>query len=174
VRVLTFDADASDGREFFVNQCEYDEIARTVLDSLAAETGGKGKVGMLTSTLQAPNQSEWARRMRRYQAEKYPAMELLPEVESQENTKIGVERARDMIQANPDLRGIVGLTSVAFLRRRKRSSRRARSGRFTLPACHAKRDAKYLERDRQDGRAVETGGPGLPDGSRRRPVRRAR
>jgi rhamnose transport system substrate-binding protein len=114
VRVLTFDADASDGREFFVNQCDYDEIARTVLDSLAEQTGGKGKVGMLTSTLQAPNQSEWAKRMRKYQAEKYPEMELLPEVESQENTKIGVERARDMIQANRDLRGIIGLTSVAF------------------------------------------------------------
>src|SRR5439155_1274319 len=70
--------------------------------------------GILTSTLQAPNQSQWARRMRAYQAKKYPDLMLLPEVESQENSKIGIDRAKDMIQAHPDLKGIVCLTSIAF------------------------------------------------------------
>jgi ABC-type sugar transport system substrate-binding protein len=71
-------------------------------------------VGILTSTLQAPNQSQWAKRMRAYQAEKFPEMTLLDEVESQENTKIGIDKSRDMIQANPDLKAIIGLTSVAL------------------------------------------------------------
>jgi rhamnose transport system substrate-binding protein len=112
--VLTFDADADKGRQYFVNQATYDDIARALVDTMAEEVGGKGKVGILTSTLQAPNQSQWARRMRAYRADKYPDLELLPEIESQENSKIGIDRAKDMIQANPDLKGIIALTSIAF------------------------------------------------------------
>lgn len=114
IAVLTFDADANDARHFFVNQATYDAIAQALVDTMAEETGGKGKIGILTSTLQAPNQSQWAKRMKVYQAEKYPDMPLLQEVESQENSKIGIDRAKDMIQAHPDLKGIIGLTSVAF------------------------------------------------------------
>lgn len=114
ITVLTFDADADSGREYFVNQASYDDIAKTLIDTMAEEMGGRGKVGILTSTLQAPNQSQWARRMKEYRQQHYPEMVLLDEIESQENSKIGIDRAKDMIQANPDLQGIIGLTSIAF------------------------------------------------------------
>jgi ABC-type sugar transport system substrate-binding protein len=114
ITVLTFDADADSGRQYFINQATYDDIAKTLIDTMAEEMGGPGKVGILTSTLQAPNQSQWARRMKEYRKSHYPGMELLEEIESQENSKLGLDRARDMIQANPDLKGIIGLTSIAF------------------------------------------------------------
>jgi ABC-type sugar transport system substrate-binding protein len=114
ILVLTYDADANDGRQYFVNQCSYDDIAKALVDEMAAQTGGKGKVGILTSTLQAPNQRQWADRIYAYQKEKYPEMELLsPEIESQENSKVAVERARGLMEANLDLGGIISLTSVA-------------------------------------------------------------
>jgi rhamnose transport system substrate-binding protein len=114
ITVLTFDADANDHRQYFVNQAGYDDIARVLVDTMAEQIGAEGEVGILTSTLQAPNQSEWARRMKEYQPRKYPKMKLLPEIPSQESSKIGIDKARDMIQANPRLRGIIGLTSIAF------------------------------------------------------------
>jgi rhamnose transport system substrate-binding protein len=114
ITVLTFDADADGGREYFINQATYEDIAHALIDTMADETGGRGKVGVLTSTLQAPNQSQWARRMKEYRRQRYPDLELLDEIESQENSKIGIDRAKDMIQANPDLKGIIGLTSIAF------------------------------------------------------------
>jgi rhamnose transport system substrate-binding protein len=114
ITVLTFDADADSGREYFINQASYDDIARALVDTMAEEIGGRGKVGLLTSTLQAPNQSQWARRMKEYRRQRYPDLVLLDEIESQENSKIGIDRAKDMIQANPDLKGIIGLTSIAF------------------------------------------------------------
>src|SRR5262249_9947760 len=40
--------------------------------------------------------------------------ELLPEVEGEENTALGISRAKSLIQAQPDLKGIIGLTSMAF------------------------------------------------------------
>ncbi len=63
--------------------------------------------------MQAPNQSEWAKRMKTYAAEKYPHMTLLQETEHGENRDLGITKARALIGANADLKGIIGLTSVA-------------------------------------------------------------
>jgi ABC-type sugar transport system substrate-binding protein len=112
--VLTFDADANEGRQFFINQATYDSIAEALVDTMAEETDGEGPIAILTSTLDAPNQSEWARRMKAYQAKKHPRMALLPETPTQENSKIGIDAAKNLIQANRDLKGFIGLTSIAF------------------------------------------------------------
>ena len=59
VHVITYDADSqADARAFFVNQGTYDAIARAMLDSMAEQLSpqGEGKVGVLTSSRQAPNQ----------------------------------------------------------------------------------------------------------------------
>src|SRR5262249_12687657 len=114
ITVLTFDADANKGRQFFINQASYEAIAESLIDTMAEEIGGQGKVGILTSTLQAPNQSEWAKRMKTYREKKYPKMQLLDEVESEESHAKGLTRSKTLIQDNPDLKGIIGLTSIAF------------------------------------------------------------
>jgi ABC-type sugar transport system substrate-binding protein len=114
--VITYDADSRpEARDFFVNMATYDSVARMMVDSMARQLTpqGTGKVGILTSSVQAPNQSEWARRIKAYAAEKYPDMKLLQETEHGENRDLGITKARALIQANPDLKGIIGLTSVA-------------------------------------------------------------
>jgi ABC-type sugar transport system substrate-binding protein len=116
VAIITYDADSKpEARDFFVNMATYDSVARMMVDSMAEQLSpiGTGKVGILTSSVQAPNQSEWAKRIKVYVAEKYPHMTLLPETEHGENRDLGITKARALIQANPDLKGIIGLTSVA-------------------------------------------------------------
>jgi ABC-type sugar transport system substrate-binding protein len=114
--VVTYDADTlPDARQFFVNMATYDAVAEAMVDAMAEELGpkGKGKVGILTSSIQAPNQSEWAKRIKAYVKKKYPQMELLPEEEHGEDRDAGIRKAKALIQANRDLKGIIGLTSVA-------------------------------------------------------------
>ncbi len=113
--VITYDADANLGREFFVNQATYQSVAEAMVDAMAEEISprGEGKVGILTSSIQAPNQSEWAMRMKAYARWKYPRMRFLPEVEHGEDRDPGISKAKALIQANEDLKGIIGLTSVA-------------------------------------------------------------
>jgi ABC-type sugar transport system substrate-binding protein len=114
--VITYDADSKpDARDFFVNMATYDSVARMMIDSMAEQLTpkGTGEVGILTSSVQAPNQSEWARRMKAYAAESYPRMTLLPETEHGENRDLGITKARALIQAHPRMKGIIGLTSVA-------------------------------------------------------------
>jgi ABC-type sugar transport system substrate-binding protein len=116
ITVITYDADSKpDARDFFVNMATYDSVARMMVDSMAEQLSpkGTGEVGILTSSVQAPNQSEWAKRMKAYVAEQYPKMKLLPETEHGENRDLGITKARAMIQAHPRMKGIIGLTSVA-------------------------------------------------------------
>jgi ABC-type sugar transport system substrate-binding protein len=116
IAVITYDADTKpDARDFFVNMATYDSVARMMVDSMAEQVSprGEGKVGILTSSVQAPNQGEWARRMKAYAADRYPKMTLLQETEHGENRDLGITKARALIQANADLKGIIGLTSVA-------------------------------------------------------------
>ena len=111
--VLTFDTDAESGPQYFINPATYDDIAKTLVEGMADEMGGPGQVGILTSMLQMPTQNAWIRRMREYRKQHYAGMELLEEKDCQEDSKLGTDRSRDMIQANPDLKGIIGLTPIA-------------------------------------------------------------
>jgi ABC-type sugar transport system substrate-binding protein len=116
VPVITYDADSQpQARDFFVNQASYDRVAEMMVDSMAEQLRprGEGEVGILTSSVQAPNQAEWAKRMKAYVSRKYPKMKLLQETEHGENRDLGITKARALFQANPGLKGIIGLTSVA-------------------------------------------------------------
>jgi ABC-type sugar transport system substrate-binding protein len=117
LKVVTYDADSQpEARQFFVNMATYDGVAHAMVDALVAELGPnpKGKVGIVTSSLEAPNQAEWAKRIKTY-IKKWPGLELLPEVTHGEDRDLGVQKARALVQANRDkgLVGIIGLTSVA-------------------------------------------------------------
>jgi ABC-type sugar transport system substrate-binding protein len=115
--VVTYDADADpkSGRQFFVNQATYEAVAHKMVDVMAdeLEPKGTGKVAILTSYINAPNQHEWFVRMKKYAAEKYPKMTLLDETEHGEDRGKGIDQAKALINAHQDLKGIIGLTSVA-------------------------------------------------------------
>lgn len=117
--VVTYDADAAepDARQFFVNMATFDAVAEAMVDALLAELGPnpRGKVGILTSLLEAPNQAEWAKRIKVLVPKKAPGLTVLDEVPHGEDRDLGVTKARALIEANHDkgLVGIIGLTSVA-------------------------------------------------------------
>lgn len=119
--VVTFDADTRpDARQFFVNMATYDAVAQEMVNVMAEDLGIKKgeegaplQVGILTSSLDAPNQSEWAKRIKAYAGKTYPRIQLLPERVHGEDRDKGVQIAKALIQSEQDLKGIIGLTSVA-------------------------------------------------------------
>jgi ABC-type sugar transport system substrate-binding protein len=115
IHVITWDADAKrDAREFFVNQATYDAIARALVDEMAKQVGGDAKVAVVTSSFTAPNQSEWLKRMKIYMAQRYPKMKLLTVKPSEESLELAFKVTMDILKAYPDVKGIFGLSSVAF------------------------------------------------------------
>ncbi len=115
VKVITYDADARrDARLFFVNQATYEDIAHALIDTMAKEAGADASVAVVTSSFTAPNQTEWLKRMKTYMAKKYPKMRLLTVRPSEESMELALKVTRDIIRAYPDVRGIFGISSVAF------------------------------------------------------------
>jgi rhamnose transport system substrate-binding protein len=115
--VLTWDADAnaeSSGREAFVSQAPTDAIGRTLVDLLGEAVGGTGKAVILTGSATSPNQNAWIRVMRARLDEKYPQIELLETLVSDEDQSKAYRLARDVINAHADLKGIWAITTVAL------------------------------------------------------------
>ena len=117
ITVLTWDADAnpeSSQRETFVNQAPVEAIGSTLVDLMGEKLGGEGKVVIITGSATSPNQNAWMQAMRRRIEEKYPRLEVLETLVSDEDQAKAWRLARDVINAHPDLKGIWGITSVSL------------------------------------------------------------
>lgn len=115
IHVITWDADAKrDAREFFVNQATYEDIAKALVDEMAKQAGPNAPVAVVTSSFTAPNQSEWLKRMKAYMAKRYQKMKLLTVKPSEESLELAFKVTMDILKAYPQVKGIFGISSVAF------------------------------------------------------------
>jgi rhamnose transport system substrate-binding protein len=115
ITTITYDADAEpDSRVFFVNQCSADAIAAALTDEMAEQKGPDAKTAIVTSSLTAPNQNDWMKRMEKYREEKYPEMKVLTVQPSEEDQRLAFQRTQDILKAFPDVEGVWGISSVAF------------------------------------------------------------
>ncbi len=115
IHVVGYDANSvPDAREWFVNQAEFNGIAKSMLDSMAAEIGDSGAFGIVTSTFTTPNQARWIAEMQAYQEKCYPSMKWLETVEAQEDNILSFNQATTLINKyGEELQGLFGMTSVA-------------------------------------------------------------
>lgn len=115
IHVVGYDANSQpDAREWFVNQAEFNGIAKAMIDSLAAEKGEDASFGIVTSTFTTPNQARWIAEMWAYASECYPDMTWLETVEAQEDATLSFNQATTLINKyGEDLDGLFGMTSVA-------------------------------------------------------------
>lgn len=115
IHVVGYDANSQpDAREWFINQAEFNGIAKAMIDSLAAEMGEDASFGIVTSTFTTPNQARWIAEMWAYAGECYPEMTWLETVEAQEDATLSFNQATTLINKyGEDLDGLFGMTSVA-------------------------------------------------------------
>jgi rhamnose transport system substrate-binding protein len=115
INVVGYDANSTpDARQWFVNQAEFNGIAKSLIDNLAAEIGEDASFAIVTSTFTTPNQARWIAEMAAYQAKCHPKMKWLETVEAQEDNILSFNQANTLINKyGPELKGILGMTSVA-------------------------------------------------------------
>lgn len=115
LHVVGYDANSQpSAREWFINQAEFNGIAKAMIDSMAAEAGEDASFGIVTSTFTTPNQARWIAEMWAYASECYPEMTWLETVEAQEDAVLSFNQANTLINKyGEDLDGIFGMTSVA-------------------------------------------------------------
>lgn len=115
INVVGYDANSTpNARQWFVNQAEFNGIAKSLVDTLAKETNGQGGFAIVTSTFTTPNQARWIAEMSAYQVKCHPKMKWLETVEAQEDNNLSFNQASTLINKHGDkLAGIFGMTSVA-------------------------------------------------------------
>jgi ABC-type sugar transport system substrate-binding protein len=115
IHVVGYDANSTpDAREWFINQAEFNGIAKAMMDSMAKEAGEGAAFGIVTSTFTTPNQARWIAEMQAYAAKCHPKMQWLETVEAQEDNVLSFNQATTLINKYGDkLKGLFGMTSVA-------------------------------------------------------------
>lgn len=115
INVVGYDANSTpDARQWFVNQAEFNGIAKAMVDSMAKEIGEDGSFAIVTSTFTTPNQARWISEMQAYQSKCHPNMKWLETVEAQEDNILSFNQSNTLINKYGDeLKGIFGMTSVA-------------------------------------------------------------
>ena len=64
IHVIGYDANSTpDAREWFVNQAQFNGIAKAMMDSMAKEIGEDKSFAIVTSTFTTPNQARWIAEM---------------------------------------------------------------------------------------------------------------
>lgn len=115
IRVVGYDANAQpDAREWFVNQAEFNGIAKSLIDAMVKEVGADKSFAIVTSTFTTPNQARWIAEMWAYAQACHPNLKWLETVEAQEDNILSFNQASTLINKyGDDLAGLFGMTSVA-------------------------------------------------------------
>jgi rhamnose transport system substrate-binding protein len=109
IHVATADTDAPNSvREAFVNQATADGIGQALTDSLLKAMGGQGKYAIVSCGQTAENLNSWIKVQKEYTASKYPQAQIVDTVYAGEDQAKATQMATDLMNAHPDLTGLVG------------------------------------------------------------------
>jgi rhamnose ABC transporter rhamnose-binding protein len=153
VRVITWDADAApDTRDFMVNQATARDIGYALVDAMAKDLGGTdpasaaGDVAIITASLTAANQNEWMKYMQERLAT-YPKLTLVATKPSNEDQRLAFQVAQDLVKAYPNLKGIFGISSVAFPGAAEAVKQAGKSGQVLVTGLATPNDMKPYVHD---------------------------
>jgi rhamnose transport system substrate-binding protein len=109
IHVATSDTDAPNSvREAFVNQASVEGIGQGLTDALMNAMGGKGKYAIVSCGQTAENLNAWIKVQQAYTKEKYPQAQIVDIVYAGEDQARATQMATDLMNAHPDLTGLVG------------------------------------------------------------------
>jgi rhamnose transport system substrate-binding protein len=114
---ITWDADANaelSKRLFFVNQAGAEDLAHKLVDVMVEQVGETAEVAVVSSSPTAPNQSAWLKIMDAYLKDKHPGIKIVTTEFAEENQVLSEQKAQSILKAHPNVKGIWGMTSVAF------------------------------------------------------------
>lgn len=145
VHVLTWDADSTTpSREFFVDQATSEQIGDALVDVMAKDIGGAqptGKVAIVTATLTAANQNDWIKYMQ-LQLKRYPGLQLVATKPCNDNQNLAYQVTQDLMKTYPDLKGIFGISSVAFPGAAEAIEQAGKSGKVLVTGLSTPNDMK--------------------------------
>jgi rhamnose transport system substrate-binding protein len=116
IKVVAMDSDvAPNARTVFINQASSEEIGRDEVRTLAKQIGYKGQIAILSATANATNQNTWIKYMKdELTKPEYKNMKLVKVAYGNDDDQTSFQQTQGLIQAYPQLRGIISPTTVGI------------------------------------------------------------
>lgn len=115
IPVVTFDSDTNpECRDLFINQATAEGIAKVQVDLIAEQIGGSGEIAILSAAANATNQNAWIEMMEEELAANHPDIELVDTVYGDDDDQKSFDETAALLQAHPDLKGIISPTTVGI------------------------------------------------------------
>lgn len=117
ITVITHEASNQVNTLYDTEAFTADDFGAAIMDALASDMGEKGKYAEMVAYTTSTTHMEYANAQKARQEEAYPDMELIndgavPTCESEESIDTAYERAKEVLKANPDLKGFTGVAST--------------------------------------------------------------
>ncbi|GAB3615819.1 rhamnose ABC transporter substrate-binding protein [Okibacterium endophyticum] len=116
-KIVAFDSDTNpDCRDVFISQVVAEDVAKIQVELIAEQIGGSGQIAILSATANATNQNEWIAFMEEELASNpdYAEIELVAKVYGDDDDTKSFQEAQGLMQAYPDLKGIISPTTVGI------------------------------------------------------------
>jgi rhamnose transport system substrate-binding protein len=114
-KVVTFDSDTDPScRDLFINQATAEGIAKVEVDSITKQIGDSGEVAILSAAANATNQNAWIDLMKKDLEENHPDVDLVDVVYGDDDDQTSFDKTAALLQAHPQLKGIVSPTTVGI------------------------------------------------------------
>lgn len=115
--IVTFDSDTNpDCRDLFVNQVDAEDVAKIQVEMMAEQIDGEGDIAILSATANATNQNAWIKLMEEELESNpdYAGINIVAKVYGDDEDTKSFQEAQGLMQAHPDLKGIISPTTVGI------------------------------------------------------------
>jgi rhamnose transport system substrate-binding protein len=116
-KIVAFDSDtAAQYRDVFISQVVAKDVALIQTKLIAEQIGGSGEIAILSATANATNQNEWIKFMEEDLKTNpaYAGIKLVAKVYGDDDDTKSFQEAQGLLQAYPNLKGIISPTTVGI------------------------------------------------------------
>jgi rhamnose transport system substrate-binding protein len=115
VKIITFDSDTDpECRDMYVQSADAAGIAKAQVDLIADQIGDAGEIAILSAAANATNQNAWIDLMKTELADNHPNIQLVDTVYGDDDDQTSFDKTAALLQAHPDLKGIISPTTVGI------------------------------------------------------------
>ncbi|MDJ0338754.1 rhamnose ABC transporter substrate-binding protein [Cryobacterium sp. PH31-O1] len=116
-KIVAFDSDTNPKyRDVFISQVVAKDVALIQVKLIAEQIGGSGEIAILSATANATNQNEWIKFIEEELASNpdYTDITLVAKVYGDDDDTKSFQEAQGLLQAYPNLKGIISPTTVGI------------------------------------------------------------
>ena len=116
-KIVAFDSDTNpECRDVFISQVVAKDVALIQTKLISEQIGGSGEIAILSATANATNQNEWIKFMEEELKSnpEYKDIKLVAKVYGDDDDAKSFQEAQGLMQAHPNLKGIISPTTVGI------------------------------------------------------------